>query len=164
MLARGRFNPDWLRRLLNAQPVAGNCELGFASGLRPKAGFAPAVILSRLPEESKGKMTCKRCNHAARKFGRYGKRQVQRYRCTTCKITFSEYEPKLGNHYTAPEVAAKALAMMLEGMSVRAISRLTGLHKHTILALMNTASERATEKRPQKEDCPARSHDVHSCV
>jgi len=88
-------------------------------------------------------MTCKRCQHTARKFGRYGKRNIQRYRCSTCKATFSEYEPKLGTHYTAPDVAAKALAMMLEGMSVRAISRLTGLHKGTILSLMNTASERA---------------------
>ncbi len=33
--------------------------------------------------------------------------------------------------------------MMLEGMSVRAISRLTGLHKHTILALMTTAAAKA---------------------
>jgi hypothetical protein len=33
--------------------------------------------------------------------------------------------------------------MMLEGMSVRAISRLTGLHKGTILFLMLTASQRA---------------------
>jgi IS1 family transposase len=49
----------------------------------------------------------------------------------------------LGTHYTDPETAAKALAMMLEGMSVRAISRLTGLHKHTILELMKTAAEKA---------------------
>ncbi len=90
-------------------------------------------------------MTCKRCQHTAKKFGRYGKRRIQRYRCTACKITFSEYEPKLGTHYTPPDVAAKALAMMLEGMSIRAISRLTGLHKHTILALTNTASERARQ-------------------
>jgi IS1 family transposase len=61
----------------------------------------------------------------------------------SCKRTFSEYEPKLGAHYTSPAVAAKALAMMLEGMSVRATSRLTGLHKGTILSLMNTAAERA---------------------
>jgi len=33
--------------------------------------------------------------------------------------------------------------MMLEGMSVRAISRLTGMHKNTVLALMLTASQRA---------------------
>lgn len=87
-------------------------------------------------------MTCKRCQHTAKKFGRYGKRNIQRYRCTTCKLTFSDYEPKLGTHYTTPDVAAKALEMMLEGMSVRAISRLTGLHIGTILALMVTASER----------------------
>lgn len=91
-------------------------------------------------------MTCKRCNHTACKFGRYGKRHIQRYRCTLCKATFSEYEPKLGTHYTAPEIAAKALAMMLEGMSIRGISRLTGLDKYTILSLMNTAAERAGEK------------------
>jgi transposase-like protein/IS1 family transposase len=88
-------------------------------------------------------MTCKRCHHAARKFGTYGKRHIQRYRCTLCKVTFSEYEPKLGTHYTDPETAAKVLAMMLEGMGVRAISRLTGLHKHTILSLMATASAKA---------------------
>jgi len=35
------------------------------------------------------------------------------------------------------------LSMMLEGMSARAISRLTGLHLQTILALMNTAAEKA---------------------
>jgi IS1 family transposase/transposase-like protein len=91
-------------------------------------------------------MTCRRCNHTARKFGRYGKRNIQRYRCTTCKATFSEYEPKLGTHYTDPETASKALAMMLEGMSVRAISRITGLHKSTILSLMLTASQRAGTK------------------
>lgn len=36
--------------------------------------------------------------------------------------------------------------MMLEGVSVRAISRLTGLHLQTILALMNTASQNAARK------------------
>ncbi len=91
-------------------------------------------------------MTCRRCNHTARKFGRYGKRHIQRYRCSTCKATFSDYEPKLGTHYTDPETASRALAMMLEGMSVRAISRLTGLHKGTILSLMDTASQRAGAK------------------
>ena len=33
--------------------------------------------------------------------------------------------------------------MMLEGMSIRAISRLTGLHQYTILSLMKTAAEKA---------------------
>jgi transposase-like protein len=49
-------------------------------------------------------MTCKRCNHdTAKKFGTYGKRHIQRYRCTECKTTFSEPSPKLGLHYTSPD-------------------------------------------------------------
>ena len=88
-------------------------------------------------------MTCRRCHHEVRKFGTYGKRKLQRYRCTLCKITFSEPAPKLGTHYTSPETAAKVLTLMLEGMSVRAIERFTGLHRDTILSLMNTAAVKA---------------------
>lgn len=92
-------------------------------------------------------MTCIRCQHqGAKKFGTYGKRRIQRYRCISCRSTFADpAAPKpLGTHYTSPEVAAKALSMMLEGMSIRAISRLTGLHKNTILSLMLTAAQNAS--------------------
>ena len=87
-------------------------------------------------------MTCRKCNHEYRpgKFGTYGKRKIQRYRCSQCKATFSEPSPKLGTHHTDPQTAAKALTLMLEGMSVRAIERFTGLHSDTILSLMNTAA------------------------
>jgi IS1 family transposase/transposase-like protein len=86
-------------------------------------------------------MTCIRCQHqTCKRFGYFGKRRIQRWRCTSCKSTFSDPAPKLGTHYTDPEVIAKTLSLMLEGMSVRAISRVTGLHKGTILSLMNTAA------------------------
>jgi transposase-like protein/IS1 family transposase len=91
-------------------------------------------------------MTCIRCQHqGAKKFGTYGKRRIQRWRCRNCNSTFADPSaPKpLGSHYTTSEVAAKALTLMLEGMSVRAISRITGLHKHTVLSLMTTAAEKA---------------------
>jgi IS1 family transposase len=91
-------------------------------------------------------MTCTRCDHhSCKKFGTYGKRKVQRWRCNSCHATFADpASPKpLGSHNTDPEVAAKALALMLEGMSVRAISRFTGLHKNTILSLMVTAAANA---------------------
>jgi len=105
------------------------------------------VALSPLKRKRRFAMTCKKCHHeTARKFGTYGKRHVQRYRCSDCSITFSEPTPKLGTHYTDPETASKALAMMLEGMSVRAISRLTGLHKDTVLSLMLTASQNASQR------------------
>lgn len=90
-------------------------------------------------------MTCRKCFHdTAQKFGFYGRRHVQRYRCTTCRATFADDVPKLGTHYIAPETAAKALNLMLEGMSIRAISRVTGLHKNTVLSLMNTAAQNAS--------------------
>lgn len=90
-------------------------------------------------------MTCRKCQHdTARKFGRYGKRRIQRYHCTACRATFSEPVAKLGSHYTDPVAATKALSMMLEGVSIRAISRLTGLHRDTVLSLMGTAAAKAS--------------------
>ncbi len=91
-------------------------------------------------------MTCARCKHdTCKRFGTYGKRRVQRWRCTSCKATFADPNaPKLiGTHYTDPAKAAQAITLMLEGMSIRAISRFTGLHKQTILSLMNTAALKA---------------------
>jgi transposase-like protein len=91
-------------------------------------------------------MTCTRCqHHECKRFGTYGKRKVQRWRCNSCSATFADpNSPKLiGTHYTDPAKAAQAIGLMLEGMSLRAISRVTGLHKQTILSLMLTASEKA---------------------
>ena len=90
-------------------------------------------------------MTCRRCqHHSCKRFGYFGKRRIQRWRCTSCNSTFSEEVPKLGTHYIEPARATQALSMMLEGMSIRAISRITGLHKNTILSLMFTAAENCT--------------------
>src|SRR5258708_8152594 len=91
-------------------------------------------------------MTCVRCQHqTCKRFGTYGKRRIQRWRCNSCNATFADPNaPKLiGTHYTDPTKAAQAITLMLEGMSIRAISRFTGLHKQTILSLMNTAAQKA---------------------
>lgn len=90
-------------------------------------------------------MTCIKCQHGqTKRFGYVGKTRVQRYRCLFCKTTFVEPRVKpLDRHYTPLDKATQALAMMLEGCSVRAIERLTGVHRDTILALMNTAGEKA---------------------
>jgi transposase-like protein len=89
-------------------------------------------------------MTCRKCQHeTVKKFG-YNRNKTRCYRCTTCSSTFSDSAPAplLAGHSTANERAIQALTMMLEGMSVRAISRITGLHKNTI-SLMVTAAENA---------------------
>lgn len=89
-------------------------------------------------------MTCQRCQHPeVKRFGRYGKRRIQRYRCLSCSATFSEPQPKpLGQHYLSMERATQIISLMLEGMSVRAIARLTDTDKGTILALLLTVGEK----------------------
>ena len=71
--------------------------------------------------------------------------KTRRYRCTTCKATLSDAAPGpvLAGHNTEREAVIRVIGMMLEGMSVRVISRLTELHKNTILSLMVTASQNA---------------------
>src|SRR5215510_5853353 len=87
-------------------------------------------------------MTCRKCQHSTvKKFGR--RNNVQRYRCNSCSAVFTDQQPRMGHHYIRNDQAEKALILMLEGMSIRAISRITGLHRDTILALMVTASEKA---------------------
>jgi transposase-like protein/IS1 family transposase len=85
-------------------------------------------------------MTCLRCQHGiAKRFGTYGKLRIQRYRCNSCKATFTLPRRKpLGRHSIELSKAVQVISMLTEGVSVRAISRLTGVHKTTILSLLET--------------------------
>lgn len=89
-------------------------------------------------------MTCTKCQHAnVKKFGTHGSRRIQRYRCAACKATFSEPRSRpLGTHYTDVADAARVVALLTEGMSIRAASRLTGLHKNTISSLILTLGDK----------------------
>ncbi|HLJ29984.1 MAG TPA: IS1 family transposase [Candidatus Angelobacter sp.] len=90
-------------------------------------------------------MTCRKCQHqTVKKFG-FNRNKTRRYRCTTCSATFSDSAPApfLAGHTIDEHTVNQVLFMMLEGMSVRSISRIMGLHKNTILSLMLTASENA---------------------
>jgi len=89
-------------------------------------------------------MTCIRCKHSeANKFGTYGRRKTQRFRCPSCKATFSEPRQKpLGRHYISTEKAAQITTLLLEGMSVRAVARVTGTHQGTILSLLLTVGKK----------------------
>jgi transposase-like protein len=90
-------------------------------------------------------MTCAKCHcQAVKRFG-FNRNRSRRYRCTNCLATFSEpaEAPFLAGHTTDRGKALHALELMLEGMSVCAVSRLTGLHKRTILSLVDTAAQNA---------------------
>lgn len=89
-------------------------------------------------------MTCIKCQHGtAKKFGTFGKARIQRFRCNTCRATFSApHQRLLGRHYLDTGKTIQVIALLTEGMSVRAISRITGVHKSTILSLILTAGDR----------------------
>ncbi len=91
-------------------------------------------------------MTCHNCSAICKKFGKFGPRRIQRYRCNQCKRTFSEEHEKaqgpLGDMRISLDKAETCLKLMLEGMSIRSIQRITGLHQETILDLLVLAGER----------------------
>ena len=89
-------------------------------------------------------MTCRKCQHGtAKRFG-FTKSKNQRYRCRDCGATFTDSPQKpLGRHTTDLDRAAQAFMLLTEGMSIRAVSRVTGLHKNTILNLIETAATSA---------------------
>ena len=89
-------------------------------------------------------MVCCNCNILCKKFGKFGPKKIQRYRCKQCGKTFSEFQEKPLEEMRIPmEKALQALNLMVEGVGIRSISRITGLHIETVLALLKKAGERA---------------------
>lgn len=97
-------------------------------------------------------MTCHSCSSICKKFGKFGPQRIQRYRCNQCKKTFSEEHEKaprperpqgpLGKMRISLDKAETCLQLLLEGMSIRSVQRVTGLHQETILNLLVLAGER----------------------
>jgi IS1 family transposase/transposase-like protein len=93
-------------------------------------------------------MTCTKCQHSTvKKFGRYGRQRVQRYRCTSCSTTFSDPKPvsSLGTMRISEEKAIRAIQCLIEGCSIRSTERMTGLHRDTIMQLLILAGERCAK-------------------
>lgn len=92
-------------------------------------------------------MTCLRCSHGtAKRFGYYGRRRIQRYRCRSCSATFTLPREKiLGSHTLDVGKAIQIVKMLMEGMGVRSVSRLTGVHKATILSLLVTVGRKCQD-------------------
>src|SRR5262249_18491043 len=81
-------------------------------------------------------MLCPTCNNEGRKFGK-DRSGAQRFQCVTCKKTFADRAPRpLGEMRLEMPKALQCLQLLLEGMSVRATMRVTGVSRTTILALL----------------------------
>ena len=81
----------------------------------------------------------------------------QRYRCKSCKRRWTEERVKpIGDMRVDLDRAAMALQLTVEGMSMRAISRITNLDKATIGKLINIVGEhvqRFSDKTIQGVSC-----------
>lgn len=89
-------------------------------------------------------MMCCHCSGNARKHGR-DRSGNQRYRCRNpkCGRTFlEERERPLGSMRLSEDKAILCLKMLLECSSIRAVERITGVHRDTIMRLVVEAGER----------------------
>jgi transposase-like protein/IS1 family transposase len=104
----------------------------------------PSFWLTGL-KEARANMTCHNCRIECNKFGK-DRNGYQRFRCRQCSRTFTE--PHNGHFfgmYTPSEKTALILKMLVEGVSVRSVERLTGVHRDTILRLLVLAGERCEQ-------------------
>lgn len=96
-------------------------------------------------------MTCHVCNINCKKFGKFGEKKIQRYRCNQCGKTFSDQQQKPLDEMRVPlEKAVQALNLLVEGCGIRVTSRITGLHQDTVLALLEKAGERSAKLLDEK--------------
>jgi transposase-like protein/IS1 family transposase len=81
------------------------------------------------------------CQHPVRH--KHGKNKCgnQRYKCATCGATFVADDGPLGNMRVSLKEAATAIGMLLEGMSIRSVQRLTGLCRDTLADLIVLVGE-----------------------
>jgi transposase-like protein/IS1 family transposase len=86
-------------------------------------------------------ITCAHCDAPAKKFGRT-REGLQRFRCLTCRKTFSERPDRpLGDMRLPVDRALLCLHLLCEGNAIRAVERITGTEKKTILRLLVQVGE-----------------------
>src|SRR5579863_8439997 len=87
-------------------------------------------------------MTCHNCQTICRRFGKH-RNGLQRYRCSQCRKTFTEdHAQPLGEMRLSIDKAVSILKLLVEGMSIRSIERITGVHRDTVMRLLILAGER----------------------
>ena len=88
-------------------------------------------------------MTCHNCQSICKRSGRH-RNGLQRYRCNQCRQTFTEDHTRpLAEMRLPMDKAESILKLLVEGMSLRSIERVTQVHRDTIMRLLILAGERA---------------------
>jgi transposase-like protein/IS1 family transposase len=95
-------------------------------------------------------VTCHNCQTICNRFGKH-RNGLQRYRCSQCRKTFTEDHARPLDDMRVPlDRALLCLQLLLEGNSVRSTERITGVHRDTILSLLEVAGLRAEKLLSEK--------------
>ena len=87
-------------------------------------------------------MVVSNCQHDQKQKHGRDRHGVQRYKCILCGKTFAEEKPRpLGNMRIDLKHATTVLSLLLEGMSIRAVERITGMNRDTICDLILVVGE-----------------------
>ena len=124
------------------QSPASSYEL--PTGLNQHAGLAAMPIIKSIIGLPRGKgksMTCHNCRTQCKKFGR-DRKGNQRFRCCQCLKTYSDRPERLDGTYLPTQKITDILRLLVEGMAVRSIERITGAHRDTILNVLILVGER----------------------
>src|SRR5688500_18938870 len=77
------------------------------------------------------------CQHKRKTSKGKDRKGQQRWACKDCGVSFTDYAPKpLGDMRVDLDKAKLALRLLVEGMSIRATERTTGVEKKTICKLL----------------------------
>lgn len=88
-------------------------------------------------------MNCPKCNSLFTKKDGKDRTGTQRYKCTECGKRYSVTKDKLlGAMILSEEKALLCLNLLVEGNSVRSTERITGVHRDTILSLLETVGKK----------------------
>jgi transposase-like protein/IS1 family transposase len=86
-------------------------------------------------------MYCEACQAPAKRFGK-DRKGNQRFRCRSCRKTFSERPVRpIGVMLLPVEKSELFLTLLCEGSGIRSIGRTTGCHQVTILKLLAQVGE-----------------------
>jgi transposase-like protein/IS1 family transposase len=96
-------------------------------------------------------MNCPTCQSEQIKKSGRDRKGHQRFACKLCGATFQEEREKpLGEMTLALDKAIMVLRLLVEGCSIRSAERLTGVHRDTIMGLLETVGEKCAILLAQK--------------
>ncbi len=85
-------------------------------------------------------MNCPNCKTIAKKNGK-DRSGGQKFRCSSCGSVFTA-KPKLEGKRVPANKIEMVINLLVEGTSIRSTERLTGVHRDTILRLLETVGKR----------------------